>query len=73
MLYDRLNVLFRYVNGVVEGMADPQWSGMLAHRSGSASPNHEILRQISGLLTSVPVMNTRDFETEFAKVSGAQI
>ncbi|BEI99517.1 hypothetical protein CcaverHIS631_0405600 [Cutaneotrichosporon cavernicola] len=49
MLYDRALVLLKYVSGVVDG---------------TAKPDHDILRQISALVATLPVMDVNELHTE---------
>lgn len=49
MLYDKINVLLRYVAAVVDG---------------TAPPDHQILRQIAALVASLPAADAPDFRAE---------
>ncbi|GMK59317.1 hypothetical protein CspeluHIS016_0703320 [Cutaneotrichosporon spelunceum] len=49
MLYDRALVLLKYVSGVADG---------------TAKPDHDILRQISALVATLPVMDVNELHTE---------
>lgn len=53
MLYDRVSVIVEYLGAVSEG---------------TVVKDQETLRQISALITSLPAVNSRDFQEEFMTV-----
>lgn len=65
MLYDRAVVLLKYVSGVVDGELRTQYE----LTAGAAKPDHDILRQISALVATLPVMDVNELHTELETVS----
>ncbi|BEI91744.1 uncharacterized protein CcaverHIS019_0405640 [Cutaneotrichosporon cavernicola] len=61
MLYDRALVLLKYVSGVVDGWLQTR---KLLITAGTAKPDHDILRQISALVATLPVMDVNELHTE---------
>ncbi|WVQ81454.1 hypothetical protein IAT38_003578 [Cryptococcus sp. DSM 104549] len=51
MLYDRIDILLQYVSGVI---------------NSSTKPDHTILRQISALVATLPVMDAQQFQEELS-------
>ena len=69
MLYDRITVLSRYIYDVSRGeslcvMVGPKLI------VGSVEADHEIIRQISSLVASLPTIDAQGFRDEFEQVSG---
>lgn len=66
MLYDRALVLLKYVSDVVDGELHRSHRELTA---GTAKPDHDILRQISALVATLPVMDVNELHTELETVS----
>lgn len=63
MLHDRVLVILKYISGVVDGKV-----GTSLLMEGTAKVDHDILRQVSALVATLPVMDVADFNTELETV-----
>lgn len=57
MLFDRVSIIVQYLNAVA---------------AGTAAKDHETLRQISALISSLPATDSSDFREEFMTVRSFQ-
>lgn len=69
MLYDRIEILLKYITGVVSSKMTAK---PLQHKSSlpieSTKPDYSILRQISSLVATLPTMDASEFREELVTV-----
>lgn len=72
MLHERMRVLLKYIVGVINGkhLRFPRYELQLKWVfTGTAQVDHAVLRQISAIVSTLPVMTESGFQDEFLTVS----
>jgi COP9 signalosome complex subunit 6 len=73
MLFERMQVLLRYIVGVINSKQrrtpEKTMISIRSHQLGTAQVDHGVLRQVSAIVATLPVMTESGFKDEFLTVS----